>query len=351
MKTRIFSLFLFLSFNITAQITYIPDSIFEQKLINLGYDNIHNGWIATDSINSIDSLDISSNSSIYKIYDLSGIEDFYNLQYLNCSNNHFPTLNLNNNSNLKHIICTSDSIENIQVDNLFSLQTLVCDFNLIDNLDLSGNPALTNLNCLRNELTTLDLSNNLFLATVSCGENQITILDMSMLDLEVLQCQYNQITNINLSGNYSLKHLTCHDNLLQQIDLSDNVNLEWLSIGNAELIQTTANNDLTSLDLSNNCNITNFYCSGNSNLTCIQTCISSDTSNWASLESQMYYSLDCNYTSVDEVSLNMNNLISIIDIYGREVTNNYEGVLFYIYKNGKVEKRISLGKHMEINFL
>ena len=153
MKTSILSLFLFLSFSITAQITAIPDSIFEQKLINLGYDNIHNGWVATDSINSIDSLDISSVSSIYKIYDLSGIEDFYNLQYLNCSNNHFPTLNLNNNSNLKHIICTSDSIETIQVENLFSLQTLVCDFNLLDSLDLSGNPGLTHLNCLRNELS------------------------------------------------------------------------------------------------------------------------------------------------------------------------------------------------------
>ena len=77
-----------------------------------------------------------------------------------------------------------------------------------------------------------------------------------MVDLEILQCQYNPITNIDLSGNYSLKHLTCHDNLLQQIDLSDNINLEWLSIGNAELMPTTANNDLTALDLNNNCNIT-----------------------------------------------------------------------------------------------
>jgi len=344
MKTSILSLFLFLSFSITAQITYIPDSIFEQKLINLGYDNIHDGSVATDSINSIDSLDISSVSSIYKIYDLSGIEDFYNLQYLNCSNNHFPTLNMNNNSNLKHIICTSNSIENLQVDYLFSLQTLVCNFNLLDSLDLSGNPGLTNLNCLRNELTTLDLSNNTFLATVSCGENQITTLDFSMLDLEILQCQYNPITNIDLSGNYSLKHLTCHDNLLQQIDLSDNVNLEWLSIGNAELMPPTANNDLTALDLSNNCNVKNFYCSGNLNLICIQICTSSDTSNWASLDSQMYYSLDCNYTSVDEVSFNKDDLISIIDIYGRQVNQNYKGVLFYIYKNGKVEKQITLVK-------
>lgn len=342
MKPSILSLFLFLSFSITAQITYIPDSIFEQKLINLGYDNIHNGWIATDSINSIDSLDISSVSSI-KIYDLSGIENFYNLQYLNCSNNHFPYLNLNNNSNLKHIICTSDSIETLKVDYLFSLHTLECDFNLLDSLDLSGNPGLTNLNCLRNKLTTLDLSNNTFLARLSCGENQITTLDLSMVDLEILQCQYNPITNIDLSGNYSLKHLTCHDNLLQSIDLSDNINLEWLSIGNGNLIPSSFNNNLNSLDLSNNCNITNFYCSANMNLTCIQVCDLTQTTNWAQLDSQQYFSTDCNYTSVDETIAIEGKLIAVKDIFGREVNNiKQHDLLLYIYENNMVEKRILL---------
>ena len=343
MKTSILSLFLFLSFSITAQITYIPDSIFEQKLINLGYDNIHDGSVATDSISSIDSLDISSVSSIYKIYDLSGIEDFYNLQYLNCSNNHFPTLNMNNNSNLKHIICTSNSIENLQVDYLFSLQTLVCNFNLLDSLDLSGNPGLTNLNCLRNELTTLDLSNNTFLTKVSCSENQITTLDLSLLNLESLQCQNNPISSINLQNNYSLKHLTCHDNLLQSIDLSDNINLEWLSIGNGNLIPPTFNNNLNTLDLSNNCNITNFYCSANMNLTCIQVCDLTQTTNWAPLDSQQYFSTDCNSSAVDETIAIKGKLISVKDIFGREVNNiKQHDVLFYIYENNRVEKRILL---------
>ena len=344
MKTSILSLFLFLSFSITAQITYIPDSIFEQKLINLGYDNIHDGSVATDSINSIDSLDISSVSSIYKIYDLSGIEDFYNLQYLNCSNNHFSTLNLNNNSNLKYIICTSDSIETLQVDNLFSLQTLVCNFNLLDSLDLSGNPGLTNLNCLRNELTTLDLSNNTFLATVSCGENQITTLDLSLLNLESLQCQNNPISSINLQNNYSLKHLTCHDNLLQSIDLSDNVNLEWLSIGNGNLIPPTFNNDLNTLDLSTNYNITNLYCNNNLNLYCIQVYDTSLINNWTyNIDVQQYFSENCNYTAVDESIAIKGKLIAVKDIFGREVNNiKQHDVLFYIYENNRVEKRILL---------
>ena len=343
MKTRFLAFLFFAAHTLSAQITFIPDSIFEEHLINLGYDNLHNGWVLTDSVSSIDTLIIEGYPN-FEISDLSGIEDFYNLQYLDCSKNNIDTLNVNTNTTLKYLNCSDASMSELIIDNLHSLNALDFSFNNLTNVNLSGNPGLTELVCYRNELTSLNLSNNTFLAEISCGENQISSLDLSMVDLEILQCQYNPITNIDLSGNYSLKHLTCHDNLLQQIDLSDNVNLEWLSIGNTELMPPTANNDLTALDLSNNCNITNFYCSGNLNLICIQICTSSDTSNWASLDSQMYYSLDCNYTSVDEVSFNKDDLISIIDIYGREVNQNYKGVLFYIYKNGKVEKRITLDK-------
>jgi len=343
MKTRLLAFLFFAAHTLSAQITFIPDSIFEEHLINLGYDNLHNGWVLTDSVSSIDTLIISGYPN-FEISDLSGIEDFYNLQYLDCSKNNIDTLNVNTNTTLKYFNCSDASISELIIDNLHSLSALDFSFNNLTNVNLSGNPGLTHLNCIRNQLSNLNLSNNTFLASLKCGDNILTSLDLSMVDLEILQCQYNPITNIDLSGNYSLKHLTCHDNLLQQIDLSDNVNLEWLSIGNAELMPPTANNDLTALDLSNNCNITNFYCSGNLNLICIQICTSSDTSNWASLDSQMYYSLDCNYTSVDEVSFNKDDLISIIDIYGREVNQNYKGVLFYIYKNGKVEKRTTLGK-------
>ena len=343
MKTRLLAFLFFAAHTLSAQITFIPDSIFEEHLINLGYDNLHNGWVLTDSVSSIDTLIISGYPN-FEISDLSGIEDFYNLQYLDCSKNNIDTLNINTNTTLKYLDCYDASISELIIDNLHSLSTLDFSFNNLTNVNLSGNPGLTHLNCIRNQLSNLNLSNNTFLASLKCGDNILTSLDLSMVDLEILQCQNNPITNIDLSGNYSLKHLTCHDNLLTQIDLSDNVNLEWLSIGNAELMPPTANNDLTALDLSNNCNITNFYCSGNLNLICIQICTSSDTSNWASLDSQMYYSLDCNFTSVDEVSFNKDDLLSIIDIYGREVNQNYKGVLFYIYKNGKAEKRITLDK-------
>ena len=168
-------------------------------------------------------------------------------------------------------------------------------------------------------------------------------MDLSLLNLESLQCQNNPISSINLQNNYSLKHLTCHDNLLQSIDLSDNINLEWLSIGNGNLMPPTFNNNLNTLDLSNNCNITNFYCSANMNLTCIQVCDLTQTTNWAPLDSQQYFSTDCNYSAVDETIAIKGKLIAVKDIFGREVNNiKQHDVLFYIYENNRVEKRILL---------
>ena len=349
MKNRLLAFLFFSAYTLNAQITLIPDSIFEQKLIDLNYDNYHNGWVITDSIDSIDSLDISSfnaQGGSYKITDITGIEDFSNLQYLNCSNNKLDTLNLNYNKHLKHIICVADSIEVLLIDSLFSLKILQCNSNNISELNLSGNPAIDSLECSNNKLTSLDLSNNIYLGYLFCGENYLTSLDISMLDLFALRCQNNAINTIDLANNYSLEWLTCYNNNLQNINLNDNPNLIVLNIGNVSSQLSTFSNNLSTLDISNNCNITTFYSKGNPNLECIQVCDSTVANNWntQNIDLQHFFSIDCNYTSVDEVSFNKDDLISIIDIYGRKVNQNYKGVLSYIYKTGKVEKRIILAK-------
>ena len=102
MKTRLLAFLFFAAHTLSAQITFIPDSIFEEHLINLGYDNLHNGWVLTDSVSSIDTLIISGYPN-FEISDLSGIEDFYNLQYLDCSKNNIDTLNVNTNTTLKYL--------------------------------------------------------------------------------------------------------------------------------------------------------------------------------------------------------------------------------------------------------
>ena len=347
MKTRLLLFLLFTGHTLSAQITTpILDSIFEQRLIDLNYDIPPcNGWVYTDIINSIDTLDISGfNGQTEKITNLSGIEHFTSLQYLNCSNNKFDTLNLNNNKYLKHIICVSDSIEVLMIDSLFSLDKLQCNSNNITNLNLSGNPSLTELWCWDNQLNNLNLSNNIYLGYLLCGENNLTSLDLSMLDLYNLSCQNNAISTIDLENNSSLKWLTCYNNNLEDINLSDNNSLISLNVGNISSQPSIYSNNLNSLDLSDNCNITTFYSKGNPNLECIQVCDISAANNWdtQNIDPQHFFTIDCNYTSVNEGGERNQKTISIKDIYGRETSTHTNSFLFYIYQNGKVEKRIIL---------
>ena len=83
MKIKFLFFLLLSAFSISAQnfFTIIPDSIFEQHLINLGYDNTLDNQVITDSISSIDTLIIIGFSG-FEITNLSGIEDFSDLNYL-----------------------------------------------------------------------------------------------------------------------------------------------------------------------------------------------------------------------------------------------------------------------------
>ena len=115
---RIFIIFLFISF-ISAQ-TYVPDDNFEQALIDLGYDDVLDDYVITDSINTVTTLDVSNDS----ISDLTGIEGFIALTYLNCGDNQLDSLDVSNNT---------------------ALTNLYCNDNQLTSLDLSSNTALTQL--------------------------------------------------------------------------------------------------------------------------------------------------------------------------------------------------------------
>ena len=77
-------------------------------------------------------------------------------------------------------------------------------------------------------------------------------------------------------------------------------------------------------------------------------CISVDDTalaniNWTvnnSIDSQHYFSLDCNATAINEAPQQEKHLLKIVDILGKERKSNKKGLLFYIYSDGTVEKRI-----------
>ena len=181
------------------------------------------------------------------------------------------------------------------------------------------------------------------LTDLYCGGNPLTSLDVSQnTALEFLECAYNQLTSLDVSQNTLLNLLFCDYNLLTSLDVSQNTALVEFGC---------SYNELTCLDVSNgnNINVFTFYAVGNPNLTCIEVDdaeYSSDDFYWTmGIDSQMYFSEDCNYPencSSSTVGINelttSKNLIQILDLMGRETSFKPNTPLIYVYDDGSIEK-------------
>ena len=179
---------LFINFqSVNTEKTFVPDDNFEQNLINLGYDDVLDDSVLTNQIESITSLYLFNPG----IIDLTGIEDFENLQILEC------------------------------------------EFNQLTHIDISENLELVYLDVSSNNLTEISVDENLNLAWLDVGYNNLTEINVSEnYNLQVLYCNNNQINNIDVSSNPNLVEFGCFQNNLTNIDISQNYSLNWLSLIN-----------------------------------------------------------------------------------------------------------------------
>ena len=175
---------------------------------------------------------------------------------------------------------------------------------------------------------------------LSCSENQLTSLDVSNnTALIYLDCNDNNITNLDLSQNTNLESLGCYSNALITLDLSNNISLELI---------TAMDNDLVSLDVRNGNNINMggmLYTYNNPNLSCVNVDDSSwSTNNWlpGDVGKNVYFSEDCPPlppSAIQEHSTNKE-LLKVTDLLGRETKGTKNEVVFYIYDDGTVEKKV-----------
>ena len=97
------------------------------------------------------------------------------------------------------------------------------------------------------------------------------------------------------------------------------------------------------LSLSINTNLSLFLTYSNPNLYCINVDDPSwSTANWIDIDPHHYFSTNCPPSSIQEHSTKKE-LLKVTDLLGRE-TNQTNQLLFYIYDNGTVEKRIIIDK-------
>ena len=206
-----------------SQHTSIPDKVFEQALIDLGYDKVIDGQVLTANISGVTSLDFNGLRSWPPVSDLTGIQDFNALTHLWIKFSGLKSIDLRNNTALTYLNCESNQLTNLDLSSNTILTYLNCESNQLTNLDLSSNKALTHLSCRVNELMNLDLSNNKALTHLNCESNQLTNLDLSNNKaLTYLSCSGNELTDLDLSNQILLAQLYCDRAQLKSLNLGNN---------------------------------------------------------------------------------------------------------------------------------
>ena len=96
-----------------AQKTYVPDDNFETYLenINMGDGIANNDSVLTANISGVNILNIQNQN----ISDLTGIEDFNALTYLECNGNQLTSLDVSQNTALTMLWCGNNQLTSLDV--------------------------------------------------------------------------------------------------------------------------------------------------------------------------------------------------------------------------------------------
>ena len=225
-------------------------------------DPAFRGFIARKDINHdsvLDSIETADITTLYcsniGIVSLKGIENFNNLNILDCNYNHLTELDLSGLVHLRTLNCKYNQLGTLKFSSCTALSSLDCSANQLTALDLSGCSSLSSIDCSANQLTALGLSGCTAMSSLNCSNNQLTALDFSdSTALSSLNCSANQLTALDFSGCTALSSLNCGTNQLTALDLSENKKLSLLDC---------SSNQLSGLDLSQNTSLTNLKCRSN----------------------------------------------------------------------------------------
>ena len=230
--------------------TNFPDYNF-RTYVSTKLDTDGDGKLSDTEIAGVTSIDVRHK----RVEDLTGIEYFTALVYLNFDGSQLSTLDISKNTALQKLYCEVNQLSTLDISNNPALETLSCGLNQLTNLDVSNNPALKVLYCWGNKLTSLDISKNTALQDLYCVANKLTNLDVSKNSaLQDLDCSSNQLTSLDVSNNPALVKLNCSYNQLSTLDVSKNPALEELSCHETQL---------STLDISKNRKLQTLYCSKN----------------------------------------------------------------------------------------
>ena len=188
----------------------------------------------------------------------------------------------------------NDSINFWAIEMLIHLD--VSNQNISNLTGIEDFTALLELNCSKNQLSEFDVSHNTYLSTLDCSDNYLT--------------------SLNLSQNTALTLLRCYNNQLSTLNVKNGNNTYFLHF------------------------FSHFATQNNPNLYCINVDDATwSTANWTSIDPQHYFSDNCSTTDIEEHSTNKK-LLKVTDLFGREIKELKNILLFFLYNDGTVEKKI-----------
>jgi len=221
---RILYLLILITGYTNAQIVNIPDANFKAMLLGANPSNFtavnQNNVSITIDTNANGEIEESETLNVAKLYlsissitNITGIEAFQNLVFLDCSNNELTSLN---------------------VSGLTQLQTLNCSYNFISSLNVSGLPQLQTLDCFHNFMTNIDFTNCPNLNNIDCSFNSISMIDLTGLNsVDWFSCFQNLISNIVITNFVEIGSFEIGNNLLINLDLSNVKVTSFSSVNNS----------------------------------------------------------------------------------------------------------------------
>ncbi|MEO8255270.1 MAG: T9SS type A sorting domain-containing protein, partial [Flavobacterium sp.] len=223
--------------NCGGDFVLIADHNFEQRLIDLGIDTDGlNGKITVADITSVTSLDLSNSN----ISNLSGMENFKSLVYLDCSYNQLTTIDISKN---------------------VALETLDISSNQITTLDLSKNINIKVIYISNNPLISINLRNgnnrNLAIASIT-DKKAANTGGTSFLGLTTLSCimvddpaysnaNWSKIKEPTASYSATCSTLGLDDSAFNKVVLYPNPTKGEVSISNISLEKATVYNSVGQL--------------------------------------------------------------------------------------------------------
>lgn len=279
MKNLCILIFFALPFISYSQVVDIPDPAFKQHLIDIGVDSNVDGEIQEIEAESVESLSLSA----IGMSDLSGIEAFSNLRFLDCNGNEIVQVNMSDLKSVDTLILSHNAIQKLEVVGENDLRYLDIGQNPLKELDIAeeskievlraedietAHIRLSNLQFLHEffysgyydyrdnkdtvilenlpRLTSLNLDYDMYklelrnLPSLVSMENLSTeVIDIhdcaKMVEINVISMGYDDDSAVRLSSLPSLKTLVLEGEFAQILaDFNSFKQLEWLSLAGSD---------------------------------------------------------------------------------------------------------------------